>query len=59
MAIRVDLSIVFTEDEFESLSFEKQGIILDNMLTHQDWDIEILRAEFLEVNMESDYEEEE
>lgn len=41
MAKKVVLEIIFTEEEFELLSFEKQGEIIENMLVNRDWDIEI------------------
>lgn len=56
MAVRVNIAIVFTEDEFEQISFDKQGDIVNNLLRHRDWDIEVLEASFIECNM---YEEDE
>lgn len=54
MAIQVRANFVLTEEEFESLSFDKQGDIIEKMLSHQDWDVEILSIEMSEVNMDSD-----
>lgn len=54
MAIRVQATFVFMEDEFEHLSFEKKGDIIEKMLSHPDWDVETLSIELMEVNMDSD-----
>lgn len=45
MAIKVVAELVFTEEEFEALGFTKQGDIIENMLSHSDWDIEIMRIQ--------------
>lgn len=55
MAIRVQATFVFTEDGFENLSFEKKGDIIEKMLSHPDWDIELVEMEMDEVNMEDDW----
>ena len=52
MAIKVIAEFIFTEDEFEALSFEKQGDILDNMLKHSDWDVDVVKIEMSECNTE-------
>lgn len=54
MAIRVQATFVFTEDDFENLSFEKKGDIMEKMLSHPDWDVELLDIEMMEVNMDND-----
>lgn len=59
MAIRVNASFVFTEDEFEQLSFEKQGDIIEGLLQHKDWDVEVVNIEMYEANMEDEWDEEE
>lgn len=55
MAIRVQATFVFTEDDFENLSFEKKGDIIEKMMSHPDWDIELVDIVMDEVNMEDDW----
>lgn len=45
MTVQVNINLVFTEDDFEKLSFEKQGDIIEGMLSHSDWGVEILNIE--------------
>lgn len=47
MSVQVRANFVFTEEEFELLGFHKQGDIIENILKHADWDIEITSVEIL------------
>jgi len=55
MAVQVRANFVFTEDDFENLSFDKQGDIIEQLLmSNPNWEVEILGIELEEVNVDSD-----